>query len=169
MRPDRLVVGEVRGAETLDMLQAMNTGHDGSLTTVHANSPRDALSRLETLVLTAGVDLPLRAIREQIASAFDLLIQVARLVDGSRRVTHITEVAGMETDVITLQDLYVAAPLDAAGETSLLLNPLESTGLTPHFLPKLAGNGVVFPPAFFQRDDDAVLGGRLARLTGVRP
>jgi pilus assembly protein CpaF len=169
MRPDRLVVGEVRGAETLDMLQAMNTGHDGSLTTVHANSPRDALSRLETLVLTAGVDLPLRAIREQIASAFDVLIQVARLVDGSRRVTHITEVAGMESDVVTLQDLYVAAPLEAEGEASLLLNPLESTGLKPHFLPKLAANGVVFPPEFFHRADDALLAGRIARLTGVRP
>src|SRR5436190_7335990 len=108
MRPDRIIVGEVRGAETLDMLQAMNTGHDGSLTTIHANSPRDALSRLETLVLTGGVDLPLRAIREQVASAFDLVIQVTRLVDGSRRVTHVTEVLGMESDVVTLQDLFVA-------------------------------------------------------------
>ncbi|MGZ4416393.1 MAG: CpaF family protein, partial [Gaiellaceae bacterium] len=104
MRPDRIIVGEVRGGETLDMLQAMNTGHEGSLTTIHANSPRDALSRLETLVLTAGVDLPLRAIREQISSAFDLLIQIARLVDGSRRITHVTEVLRMESDVITLQD-----------------------------------------------------------------
>ena len=108
MRPDRIIVGEVRGAETLDMLQAMNTGHEGSLTTIHANSPRDALSRLETLVLTAGVDLPLRAIREQIASAFDLLVQITRLVDGSRRVTHVTEVLRMESDVITLQDLFLA-------------------------------------------------------------
>ena len=108
MRPDRIIVGEVRGAETLDMLQAMNTGHEGSLTTIHANSPRDALSRLETLVLTAGVDLPLRAIREQTSSAFDVLVQITRLVDGSRRVTHITEVLRMESDVITLQDLFVA-------------------------------------------------------------
>src|SRR5207244_6797966 len=100
MRPDRIIVGEVRGAETLDMLQAMNTGHEGSLTTIHANSARDALHRLETLVLTAGVDLPLRAIREQIASAFDLMVHLARLVDGSRRVTHITEVLGMEGEVI---------------------------------------------------------------------
>ena len=106
MRPDRIIVGEVRGAETLDMLQAMNTGHEGSLTTIHANSPRDALSRLETLVLTAGVELPLRAIREQIASAFDLLVQISRLVDGSRRITHITEVLRMESDVITLQDIF---------------------------------------------------------------
>ncbi len=102
MRPDRIIVGEVRGAETLDMLQAMNTGHEGSLTTIHANTPRDALARLETLVLTAGVELPHRAIREQIASAFDLLVQIERLVDGSRRVTAISEVLGMEADVVTL-------------------------------------------------------------------
>src|SRR5213079_1552374 len=110
MRPDRIIVGEVRGAETLDMLQAMNTGHEGSLTTIHANSPRDALSRLETLVMTAGVELPHRAIREQIASAFDLLVQIQRLVDGSRRITHVSEVPGMEADVVTLQDIFVASP-----------------------------------------------------------
>src|SRR5207249_10026927 len=108
MRPARIIVGEVRGPETLDMLQAMNTGHEGSLTTIHANSPRDALSRLETLVLTAGVDLPLRAIREQIASAFDLLIQITRLVDGSRRLSHVTEVLRMEPEVITLQAICLA-------------------------------------------------------------
>src|SRR6187455_1957656 len=134
MRPDRIIVGEVRGPETLDMLQAMNTGHEGSLTTIHANSPRDALSRVETLVLTAGVELPLRAIREQIASAFDLLIQISRLVDGSRRVTHITEVLRMESDVITLQDIYIAKPPDEddaseAGKPVNLLNPLTCTGL----------------------------------------
>ena len=112
MRPDRIIVGEVRGAETLDMLQAMNTGHEGSLTTIHANSPRDALSRLETLVLTAGVELPLRAIREQISSAFDLLVQITRLVDGSRRISHITEVLRMESEVITLQDIFAAKPPD---------------------------------------------------------
>ena len=110
MRPDRIIIGEVRGPETVDMLQAMNTGHEGSLTTIHANTPRDALSRLETLVLTAGVDLPLRAIREQISSAFDLVVQVSRLVDGSRRVTHITEVLRMESDIVTLQDLFLARP-----------------------------------------------------------
>src|SRR5213083_1501796 len=109
MRPDRIIVGEVRGPETLDMLQAMNTGNEGSLTTIHANSPRDALSRLETLVLTAGVELPHRAIREQIASAFDVLVQIVRLVDGTRRVSCISEVVGMESDVVTLQDLFVAA------------------------------------------------------------
>ena len=155
MRPDRIIVGEVRGAETLDMLQAMNTGHEGSLTTIHANSPRDALARLETLVLTAGVDLPLRAIREQIASAFDVLVQIARLVDGSRRITHITEVLRMESDVITMQDVFVAKPPaeDASAErVTRLLGPLRCTGLKPHFLEKLATNNVILPPNFFQPD-----------------
>jgi pilus assembly protein CpaF len=153
MRPDRIIVGEVRGAETLDMLQAMNTGHEGSLTTIHANSPRDALSRLETLVLTAGVELPHRAIREQISSAFDMLVQISRLVDGSRRITHITEVLRMESDVITLQDIFVARPPDEdggdAGKPVHLLTQLESTGLKPQFLDKMAANGVVLPPSFF--------------------
>jgi pilus assembly protein CpaF len=153
MRPDRIIVGEVRGAETLDMLQAMNTGHEGSLTTIHANSPRDALARLETLVLTAGVDLPLRAIREQISSAFDVLVQISRLVDGSRRVTHITEVLRMESEVITMQDLFVARmPEDEGGDLrgSKLLQPLSCSGLKPHFLEKLAVSGVLLPPAFFE-------------------
>jgi len=135
----------------------MNTGHEGSLTTIHANSPRDALSRLETLVLTAGVDLPLRAIREQIASAFDLLVQISRLVDGSRRVTHVTEVLRMESDVITLQDIFVAKPPDeetaAANRSSRLLTPLMCSGLKPHFLEKLAANGVSLPPSFFEHDE----------------
>jgi pilus assembly protein CpaF len=155
MRPDRIIVGEVRGAETLDMLQAMNTGHEGSLTTIHANSPRDALSRLETLVLTAGVDLPLRAIREQISSAFDLLVQISRLVDGSRRITHITEVLRMESDLITLQDIFVAKPPDDQAAVSgvvRLLNPLACTGLKPHFLEKLSTNGVALPANFFLAD-----------------
>src|SRR5947199_5438817 len=153
MRPDRIIVGEVRGAETLDMLQAMNTGHEGSLTTIHANSSRDALSRLETLVLTGGIDLPLRAIREQISSAFDLLIQISRLVDGSRRITHITEVLRMESDVVTLQDIFAARPPDEennpTGGRARLLTPLQCTGLKPHFLEKLAQNGVVLPQSFF--------------------
>jgi pilus assembly protein CpaF len=156
MRPDRIIVGEVRGPETLDMLQAMNTGHEGSLTTIHANSPRDALSRLETLVLTAGVELPLRAIREQVASAFEVLVQIERLVDGSRRITHITEVLGMESDVITLQDIFIAKPPDedsAASGAYRLLGPLACTGLKPHFLEKLAANGVALPPAFFQQEE----------------
>ncbi|MEX1357785.1 MAG: CpaF family protein [Gaiellaceae bacterium] len=153
MRPDRIIVGEVRGAETLDMLQAMNTGHEGSLTTIHANSPRDALSRLETLVLTAGVELPHRAIREQIASAFDLLVQISRLVDGSRRITHITEVLGMESDVVTLQDVFVASPPDEeTGGTGRLLTPLACTGLKPRFLEKLAASGAILPPDFFRQE-----------------
>jgi pilus assembly protein CpaF len=156
MRPDRIIVGEVRGAETLDMLQAMNTGHEGSLTTIHANSPRDALARLETLVLTSGVELPHRAIREQIASAFDLLVQIERLVDGSRRVTHISEVIGMEADVVTLQDVFVASPPsedEAIAVAHRLLSPLRATGLKPHFLERLAANNVVLPPSFFSGDD----------------
>jgi pilus assembly protein CpaF len=156
MRPDRIIVGEVRGAETLDMLQAMNTGHEGSLTTIHANSPRDALARLETLVLTAGVDLPLRAIREQVASAFDVLVQITRLVDGSRRLSHVTEVLRMESDVITLQDIFLARPPDeenAAQQVTRLLSPLSCTGLKPHFLEKMAANGVTLPATFFQQED----------------
>jgi pilus assembly protein CpaF len=151
MRPDRIIVGEVRGAETLDMLQAMNTGHEGSLTTIHANSPRDALSRLETLVLTAGVDLPHRAIREQIASAFDLVVQIQRLVDGSRRINYLCEVLGMESDVITLQNIFTASPPadDGAGDARALLTPLSATGLKPNFLGKLAANNVVLSPSFF--------------------
>jgi pilus assembly protein CpaF len=154
MRPDRIIVGEVRGPETLDMLQAMNTGHEGSLTTIHANSPRDALSRLETLVLTAGYELPHRAIREQIASAFDVLVQIQRLVDGSRRISHIAEVVGMESEVITLQDIFVAsAPAEEdAARARRLLTPLRATGLKPHFLEKLAENNVVLPPGFFASD-----------------
>jgi pilus assembly protein CpaF len=157
MRPDRIIVGEVRGAETVDMLQAMNTGHEGSLTTIHANSPRDALSRLETLVLTGGVDLPLRAIREQIASAFDLLIQIARLVDGSRRITHVTEVLRMESEVITLQDVFVARlPDGETGRPGRLLEPLECTGLKPSFLEKLAANGVTLSPDFFVAGSEGI-------------
>jgi pilus assembly protein CpaF len=156
MRPDRIIVGEVRGPETLDMLQAMNTGHEGSLTTIHANSPRDALARLETLVLTAGVDLPLRAIREQVASAFDVLVQITRLVDGSRRISHVTEVLRMESDVITLQDIFLARPPDeesANAQVMRLLSQLSCTGLKPHFLEKMAATGVTLPGSFFQQED----------------
>jgi pilus assembly protein CpaF len=168
MRPDRIIVGEVRGPETLDMLQAMNTGHEGSLTTIHANSPRDALSRLETLVMTAGVELPHRAIREQIASAFDLLVQIQRLVDGSRRITHVSEVVGMESDVVTLQDIFIARPpgeeSHASGRSSRLLAPLGPTGLKPHFVDKLATNGVILPANFFAREDQ---GGQSAYAGGT--
>jgi pilus assembly protein CpaF len=158
MRPDRIIVGEVRGPETLDMLQAMNTGHEGSMTTIHANSPRDALARLETLVLTAGVELPHRAIREQIASAFDVLVQIVRLVDGTRRVSCISEVVGMESDVVTLQDLFVAAsPTEEdAARAKRLMTPLRATGLKPHFLEKLTANNVILPAGFFASDDEDV-------------
>lgn len=146
MRPDRIVVGEVRGGETLDMLQAMNTGHDGSLTTVHANSPRDVLSRLETMVLMSGMELPLRAIREQVASAIDVIIHEARFRDGTRRITHITEVQGMESDVITLQDVFVydySAGLDETGRFKGIIKP---TGIRPNFLAKLQDMGITIPP-----------------------
>jgi pilus assembly protein CpaF len=158
MRPDRIIVGEVRGPETVDMLQAMNTGHEGSMTTIHANSPRDALARLETLVLTAGVELPHRAIREQIASAFDVLVQIVRLVDGTRRVSCISEVVGMESDVVTLQDLFVAAaPTEEdAARAKRLMTPLRATGLKPHFLEKLTANNVILPAGFFAGDDEDV-------------
>jgi pilus assembly protein CpaF len=159
MRPDRIIVGECRGAETIDMLQAMNTGHDGSLTTIHANTPRDALSRVETLVLTGGVELPLKAIREQIASAFDMVVQVSRLVDGTRRITHITEVLRMESDVVTLQDLFIAKPLEdgeeaAAGSVNRLLGAMKASGIKPQFLAKLGENGVHLPPQFFQLEPE---------------
>ena len=148
MRPDRIIVGEVRGAESLDMLQAMNTGHDGSLTTIHANSARDALYRLEMLVLMAGIELPVKAIREQISSGFDLLVHIGRLVDGSRRITQITEISGMEGDVVSLQDLFAArTPEHGVENGSGLLGPLHTTGLRPGFLSKLSANGVELPPS----------------------
>ena len=149
MRPDRIIVGEVRGGESLDMLQAMNTGHDGSLSTVHANSPRDAIARLETLVLMAGMDLPLRAIREQVSSAVDLIVQVTRLRDGSRRVTHVTEVQGMEGDVVTLQDAFLfdySAGLDAQGR---FLGKAIPTGIRPRFLDRFAELGIQVSPVTF--------------------
>lgn len=149
MRPDRIVVGEVRGGESLDMLQAMNTGHDGSISTVHANSPRDAVARLETLVLMAGMDLPLRAIREQIASAVNLIVHISRLRDGSRRVTHITEVQGMEGNIVTLQDAFVfdySAGIDANGR--FLGKPIP-TGVRPRFTDRFEELGIKISPAVF--------------------
>lgn len=148
MRPDRIVVGEVRSGEALDMLQAMNTGHDGSLTTGHANTPRDMLSRLETMVLMAGMDLPVRAIREQIASAVDLIVQQARLQDGSRRITHLTEVQGMEGDVITLQDIFVYEQ-NGRDEKGKIIGRMKPTGIRPKFLEKLASNGMTLPNEIF--------------------
>ncbi|KQQ90513.1 CpaF family protein [Arthrobacter sp. Leaf137] len=149
MRPDRIVVGEVRGGESLDMLQAMNTGHDGSISTVHANSPRDAVARLETLVLMAGMDLPLRAIREQIASAVNLIVHISRLRDGTRRVTHITEVQGMEGDIVTLQDAFVfdySAGIDANGR---FLGKPVPTGVRPRFTDRFEELGIRISPAVF--------------------
>jgi pilus assembly protein CpaF len=149
MRPDRIVVGEVRGGESLDMLQAMNTGHDGSLSTVHSNSPRDAVARLETLVLMAGMDLPLRAIREQIASAVNLIVQISRLRDGSRRITHVTEVQGMEGDIVTLQDAFVfdySAGVDAQGR---FLGRPVATGIRPRFIDRFEDLGIHVSPAVF--------------------
>jgi len=150
MRPDRIVIGEVRDGAALDMLQAMNTGHDGSITTVHSNSPRDTLSRLETMVLMAGVDLPVRAIREQVASAADLVVHQTRLKDGSRRITHITEVVGMEGDVITLQDLFLFDFRMGLDEHGRFRGSLKSTGLRPKFVDKLLDVGVQVPTGLFQ-------------------
>jgi pilus assembly protein CpaF len=157
MRPDRVVIGECRGPEALDMLQAMNTGHDGSLSTLHANTPRDALARLETMVLMAGYDLPLRAIREQIASAVDLMIQIERMSDGSRRVVAITEVQRMEADVITLQDLYTFQ-IDAIAQTNHIVGSLVSTGLRPGFLDKFAHRGIDPPRDLATRPAMALAG-----------
>jgi pilus assembly protein CpaF len=152
MRPDRIVVGEVRGPEALDMLQAMNTGHDGSLSTIHANSPRDALSRVETMVLMAGYDLPVRAIREQVSSALDAIIHLDRLEDGSRRVTSITEVQRMESDVITMQELF-KFQIDEVTADGAIVGALRSTGLRPTFLPKFEKRGISLPLGLFQVHD----------------
>jgi pilus assembly protein CpaF len=156
MRPDRIVVGECRSGEALDMLQAMNTGHDGSLTTVHSNSPRDTLSRIETMVLMAGFDLPIRAIREQMASALDLIVHLNRLRDGTRRITHVTEVQGMEGDVITLQDIFLFDFGMGIDEHGRFKGHLKATGVRPKFAEKLADLGIrlgqeVFTPEGFAR------------------
>ncbi len=148
MRPDRIVVGEVRGGEALDMLQAMNTGHDGSLTTIHANTPRDVISRLETLVLMAGIDFPVKVVREQIAGAIDLIVQQARMRDGSRKIVKITEVQGMEGDVVVLQDIfkYVEKGVDASGK---VLGAIQPVGIRPKFTPRLETAGFKLPPEIF--------------------
>jgi pilus assembly protein CpaF len=150
MRPDRIIVGEVRDGAAVDMLQAMNTGHDGSLTTLHANSPRDALSRLETMVLMAGVELPTRAIREQASSALDLIVHQSRLRDGTRRITHITEVTGMESDVITLQDLFLFDYAAGVDEDGKFLGTLRPTGIRPGFVQRLGDEGISLPLGLFQ-------------------
>ncbi|GAB3063186.1 CpaF family protein [Monashia sp. NPDC004114] len=151
MRPDRIIVGEVRDGAALDMLQAMNTGHDGSVTTVHANSPRDSLSRLETMVLMAGVELPVRAIREQVAGAIDLIVQQSRLKDGSRRIVQVTEVVGMESDVVTLQDIFTFDYSAGRDEHGRFLGQLVPTGIRPKFTQDLADLGVDLPISLFSR------------------
>jgi pilus assembly protein CpaF len=159
MRPDRIVVGECRGGEALDMLQAMNTGHDGSLTTLHANAPRDALSRLETMCLMSGMDLPIKVVREQIASAIDVIIQQSRLKDGSRKVTAITEVAGMEGDTIVLTDIF---RFEQSGMTSdgKVIGDLKPTGIRPLFSPRLEAAGFKLGPEVF--------GANLAEMLAAR-
>jgi pilus assembly protein CpaF len=152
MRPDRIIVGEVRGAEALDMLQAMNTGHDGSLSTVHANSPRDALSRIETMVLMAGIDLPVRAIREQASSALEAVVHLERLEDGSRRVTSIAEVQRMESDVVTMQELF-KFQIDEVTADGAIVGALRSTGLRPTFVSKFEKRGIPLPQGLFNVRD----------------
>jgi len=148
MRPDRIVVGECRGGEALEMLQAMNTGHDGSMTTLHANTPRDAIARMETMVLMAGMDLPVRAIREQIAAAVNVIVQQSRLKDGSRKITHITEVQGMEGDVVVLQDVFVfeQTGLDERGK---IIGQLRPTGIRPKFVEAFESQNIYLPPNIF--------------------
>jgi len=147
MRPDRIVVGECRGGEALDMLQAMNTGHDGSLTTLHANSPRDALARLETMVLMAGMELPVRAIREQVAAAVDMITQQERLKDGSRKMTSIAEVQGMEGDVIVMQDIFVFEQTGV--EAGKIIGRMKPTGIRPKFIEKFETANIYLPPNIF--------------------
>ena len=147
MRPDRIIVGEIRDAAALDMLQAMNTGHDGSLTTAHSNSPRDTLTRIETMTLMAGVELPVRAIREQIASALDLVVHLERLRDGTRRVTNITEIQGMEGDTVTMMDIFI---FEQTGiEDGRVIGRLRPTGLRPKFLDRFETAGITLPATIF--------------------
>lgn len=149
MRPDRIIVGECRGSEALDMLQAMNTGHDGSLTTIHCNGPRDALSRIETMVLMAGLDIPARGVREQVASALDVIVHVSRLRDGTRRITHVSEVAGMEGETIVLQDLYLFDFGMGVDTDNKFVGRLKSTGIRPRFTDRLADQGIRLEPELF--------------------
>ncbi|MDP7304258.1 MAG: CpaF family protein [Pirellulaceae bacterium] len=149
MRPERIIIGECRGPETLDMLQAMNTGHDGSLTTTHANTPRDAVARMETMIMMSGFDIPIKAMRQQIASAVDLVIQANRLQGGARRVTHITEVVGMEQDTVVMQDIYRYNQV-GIDETGTARGQFESTGIRPSFMDKLESSGVRLPSSAFR-------------------
>jgi pilus assembly protein CpaF len=147
MRPDRIIVGEIRDEAALDMLQAMNTGHDGSMTTLHSNGPRDTMSRLETMTLMAGLDLPSRAIREQVSSALDAVVHLDRMRDGSRRVVNITEVSGMEGDVITMTDIFIFEQRGV--ENGQIVGQLRPTGLRPKFMDKIEASGIHLPPSIF--------------------
>jgi pilus assembly protein CpaF len=152
MRPDRIIVGEVRGPEAVDMLQAMNTGHDGSLTTLHSNSPRDALSRLETMISMANLALPEKAMRQQVASAIDVVIQVTRYSDGSRRLSSISEIVGMEGDVITMQEIFLFER-QGIGEDGKVLGRFKATGIRPRFAERLRTAGIELPTALFSNAD----------------
>jgi pilus assembly protein CpaF len=162
MRPDRIIVGEARGAEALDMLQAMNTGHDGSLTTIHANSPRDTLARIETMTLMGGIELPVRAIREQVASAINLIVHLSRMRDGTRRVTQVCEVLGMEGDTIVMQDLYLFDYGMGIDDDGKFLGRLKSTGIRPKFSDRLTDLGIQLEPELFTLEPFA------RRVVGVR-
>ena len=153
MRPDRIVVGEVRGGEALDMLQAMNTGHEGSISTVHSNTPRDALARLETMVIMSGMDLPSRAIREQVAAAIHMIVQIGRLSDGSRKVISVTEIQGMEGNVIVLQDLF-AFQQKGIGEGGKVLGTMQATGMVPRFIDRFNASGIHLPADIFKRTSE---------------
>jgi pilus assembly protein CpaF len=162
MRPDRIIVGEVRGGEALDMLQAMNTGHDGSLTTLHSNSPRDAVSRLETMVLMAGVDLPIKSIRQQIASAIDLIIQVARLKDGTRKITGVNEVSGMEGDTVVMTEIYKFEQ-NSVDKNGHILGEIKPTGMRPLFMSRVEASGIKLSPEVFGVKITGTLGGTNSR------
>jgi pilus assembly protein CpaF len=153
MRPDRIIVGEVRGEEALDMMQAMNTGHDGSMTTIHANSPRDAVSRLETMGMMASLNLPEKALRQQMASAIALVVQISRMSDGTRRITYVTEITGMTGDIVSMQDIFIFEKLgiDATGR---VLGRFKSTGVSPKFAQRLKVAGIVLPPNVFEHSFD---------------
>jgi len=149
MRPDRIVVGEVRGEEALDMLQAMNTGHDGSLTTVHANSPRDALARVETMAMMANLNLPEKAVRRQLASAVQLVVQISRFNDGTRRVTHLSEITGMEEDVVSMQDVFVFEK-QGISQDGRVVGAFQATGIRPKFAERLKASGINVPSSWFE-------------------
>jgi pilus assembly protein CpaF len=153
MRPDRIVVGEVRGEEALDMLQAMNTGHDGSITTIHANNPRDAVARLETMTMMANLHLPDKAVRQQIASAISIIVQISRMSDGTRRVTHVTEVAGINDDMVSTQDVFVFQKT-GVGLNGRVLGRFTATGIRPAFMERLRTSGINLPPTLFSHSVD---------------